>query len=112
MPDFELEATHGADRGKLVIGVDEAGRGPWAGPVNAAAVWLAPQRLPADLRAGLDDSKKLTRASREAMFREMRALASAEDPPLQRRRDRPSQHPAGEPAGHGTGRQGAGSYAG
>lgn len=82
MPDFELEAAHGADRGKLVIGVDEAGRGPWAGPVTAAAVWLAPDRLPADLRAGLDDSKKLTRASREAIFQEMRALAAAKDPPL------------------------------
>jgi ribonuclease HII len=65
-----------------VIGLDEAGRGPWAGPVHAAAVWLAPERLTAGFQAELDDSKKLTRVSREAIFEQMRALASAGDPPL------------------------------
>ena len=54
-PDFAVETAHGANRGRLVVGVDEAGRGPWAGPVTAAAVWLAPERLPPGLRAGLDD---------------------------------------------------------
>lgn len=82
LPDFTLETAHGADRGRLVIGIDEAGRGPWAGPVTAAAVWLVPERLAGRLRHSLDDSKKLTRASREAMFDEMRELASAADPPL------------------------------
>jgi ribonuclease HII len=82
MPDFALEAAHGADRGQIVIGLDEAGRGPWAGPVHAAAVWLAPERLTAGFQAELDDSKKLTRVSREAIFEQMRALASAGDPPL------------------------------
>jgi len=82
VPDFALEAAHGADRGRVVIGLDEAGRGPWAGPVTAAAVWLAPARLPPDLQAELDDSKKLAREKREAIFEEMRALASADDPPL------------------------------
>ncbi len=82
MPDFALEAAHGADKGQIVIGLDEAGRGPWAGPVHAAAVWLAPERLTAEFQAKLDDSKKLTRVSREAIFEQMRALASAGDPPL------------------------------
>ncbi len=50
--------------GGLVAGVDEAGRGPWAGPVIAAAVVLDPARIP----AGLDDSKALTPARRAALF--------------------------------------------
>ena len=55
----------------LVAGVDEAGRGPWAGPGVAAAVILD------DLHpiAGLADSKKLTAARREALFDEIRAKA-------------------------------------
>ncbi len=47
-----------------VAGVDEAGRGPLAGPVSVAAVILDPARP----IAGLDDSKKLTEARREALF--------------------------------------------
>ena len=50
--------------------------------MTAAAVWLAPERLAPGLRAGLDDSKKLARAAREAIFQEMQALAAAEDAPL------------------------------
>lgn len=48
----------------LVAGTDEAGRGPWAGPVVAAAVILNPDDLP----IGLNDSKKLSEAKREALF--------------------------------------------
>ncbi len=48
----------------LVAGVDEAGRGPLAGPVVVAAVILDPAR-PID---GLDDSKKLTEKRREALY--------------------------------------------
>ncbi|MGA0602366.1 ribonuclease HII [Caulobacter sp. KR2-114] len=58
-----------------VCGVDEAGRGPWAGPVSAAAVILRPRaRI-----AGLDDSKKLTARQRDALEPEIkhRALAWA-----------------------------------
>ncbi|MFD2714258.1 ribonuclease HII, partial [Tistrella mobilis] len=47
-----------------VVGIDEAGRGPWAGPVVAAAVILDPAR-PIE---GLADSKKLSRKKREALF--------------------------------------------
>ena len=55
----------------LVAGVDEAGRGPLAGPVVAAAVILDPQRP----IAGLDDSKKLTAARREYLAAEIRQQA-------------------------------------
>ena len=49
---------------RLVAGVDEAGRGPLAGPVVCAAVILDPQRR----IDGLDDSKALSEAAREALF--------------------------------------------
>ena len=47
-----------------VAGLDEAGRGPLAGPVVAAAVILDPKRIP----KGLDDSKRLTADAREGLF--------------------------------------------
>jgi ribonuclease HII len=50
-----------------VCGVDEAGRGPWAGPVVAAAVILDPARIP----DGIDDSKRLTPARREALLADL-----------------------------------------
>lgn len=61
MPSFDLESAHHPHR---VCGVDEAGRGPWAGPVVAAAVRF-PNTL---LLEGLNDSKKLNRAQREALY--------------------------------------------
>ncbi len=64
MPDFAFEAALGG----RVAGIDEAGRGPWAGPVVAAAVVLDPTRMPGPLVAGLDDSKKLKKPDRERMF--------------------------------------------
>ena len=73
MPTFDLELEQGADQGRRVIGLDEAGRGPWAGPVVAAAVWLDPARLPAALGTGLDDSKALSPARREALYETLRA---------------------------------------
>jgi ribonuclease HII len=70
VPDFALEAAlcarHGGDI--LVIGLDEAGRGPWAGPVMAAAAWLDIERCPAELRRGLDDSKRLRPARRAELL--------------------------------------------
>ncbi|MBP7002820.1 ribonuclease HII [Amaricoccus sp.] len=59
-PDFSRERE---GRGP-VCGVDEVGRGPWAGPVVAAAVVLDPDCVP----EGIDDSKKLTAARREALY--------------------------------------------
>lgn len=48
----------------IIAGIDEAGRGPWAGPVVAAAAILNPQQLP----HAIDDSKKLSAAKREMLF--------------------------------------------
>ncbi len=72
MPDFSLESEHGG----RVAGLDEAGRGPLAGPVTAAAVvFLGPP--PAALARLLDDSKKLTAARRDAAFAALRDAARA-----------------------------------
>ncbi|MBP0575617.1 ribonuclease HII, partial [Mycobacterium tuberculosis] len=48
---------------RVVCGIDEAGRGPWAGPVSVAAVVLDVRRIP----DGLDDSKRLKPAERERL---------------------------------------------
>lgn len=64
IPSFAPEQGRAPDPARPLCGVDEAGRGPWAGPVVAAAVILYPARLP----AGIDDSKALNEARREALF--------------------------------------------
>jgi ribonuclease HII len=51
-----------------VCGVDEAGRGPWAGPVSAAAVILHPRKVP----KGVNDSKALTALARERLEEEIK----------------------------------------
>ena len=61
---FELEANEMTLGNGPVIGVDEAGRGPWAGPVVAAAVLLDPARIP----QGIADSKELDAAQRSALY--------------------------------------------
>ncbi len=68
MPDFAIERRCKG----LVCGIDEAGRGPLAGPVVAAAVILDPRRFPKTLRDGLDDSKVLTIEQREACYRALK----------------------------------------
>lgn len=73
MPDFQMEA----DTGGRVAGVDEAGRGPLAGPVVAAAV-IFPAGVPNDLAALLDDSKKLSAIQRERAFAALFASGAAE----------------------------------
>src|SRR5881275_1484544 len=55
-----------------IAGCDEAGRGPLAGPVVAAAVVLDPKRIP----KGIDDSKRLTAERREELFEEICATSS------------------------------------
>ncbi|MFJ6024686.1 ribonuclease HII [Brevundimonas sp. NPDC092305] len=72
-PTLALESLLVQSSGGPVCGVDEAGRGPWAGPVSAAAVILNPNDLP----AGIDDSKALTAARREALEIEIKARAVA-----------------------------------
>ncbi len=63
-PDFTFETAWIAQGQSRIAGVDEAGRGPLAGPVVAAAVILNPDRIP----EGLNDSKKLTALRRAALF--------------------------------------------
>lgn len=71
IPDFSFEAA-AARRGYIrIAGVDEVGRGPLAGPVVAAAVWLDPDNIP----EGMNDSKKLTAKRREALYDQILAVA-------------------------------------
>lgn len=70
---LDLETNAALECGGLVCGVDEAGRGPWAGPVSAAAVILNPDDLP----SGITDSKALTEKRRAAMEPEIKARAVA-----------------------------------
>lgn len=62
-PDLSLETASGG----IVAGVDEAGRGPWAGAVVAAAVILNPKYLP----KGINDSKKLNANQRETLYNQI-----------------------------------------
>lgn len=73
-PSFRFERKAMKEHGCLLIaGVDEAGRGPLAGPVVAAAVILDPKKIP----KGIDDSKKLLDPEvREALY--LKIMASAE----------------------------------
>ena len=64
LPHFDFERAAFARGFPCVAGVDEAGRGPWAGPVVAAAVILSPDTLP----SGVNDSKKLTPEKREELY--------------------------------------------
>lgn len=70
-PDFHLEEQY-ANQG-LVIGVDEVGRGPWAGPVMAGAVWINPALL-SSLPSEITDSKKLTPSKREYIYKALTSL--------------------------------------
>jgi ribonuclease HII len=72
-PDFRVEQNL-LERGIWpVAGIDEAGRGPLAGPVAAAAVILDPRKLP----RGLNDSKRLTPNERERLYEELMRNAIA-----------------------------------
>ncbi|MFC7472946.1 ribonuclease HII [Dankookia sp. GCM10030260] len=71
MPDFALETAAGG----RVAGVDEAGRGPLAGPVLAAAV-VFPRGVPAALAVLLDDSKRLSPARRDLALAALLAAAA------------------------------------
>jgi ribonuclease HII len=75
MPTFSFERRIGG----LVAGVDEAGRGPLAGPVVAAAVVFRGCMLPRALSGRIDDSKKMTPEDRESAFATLRRLARGGD---------------------------------
>ena len=67
-PDYEIERVLNHTR---IAGIDEVGRGPWAGPVTAAAVILDPDAIP----DGLNDSKKLSEKRRVALAKIIHATA-------------------------------------
>lgn len=67
----QIEAEFYSEGYQVVVGLDEAGRGPLAGPVVAAAVVLDPEKR----IYGLDDSKKLSRSKREELFSKIQAEA-------------------------------------
>lgn len=67
-PDLAFEGAHDGP----VAGIDEVGRGPWAGPVVAAAVILDAGAVP----RGIDDSKALSRTRREALFAALQGCAT------------------------------------
>src|SRR5690242_408792 len=77
LQEAEIRPTFRRERAAMkkgivpVAGCDEAGRGPLAGPVVAAAVILDPDRIP----RGIDDSKKLTPEKRELLFAKICATA-------------------------------------
>ncbi len=71
LPDLSLEREFAGP----VAGIDEVGRGPWAGPVVAAAVILDAERLPDELAALIDDSKKLSAARRAIIAERLPGVA-------------------------------------
>lgn len=66
MPDFAYEKA--CQTSGLIFGLDEAGRGPWCGPVVAACVCWPDQQIPPELAASINDSKKLSAKKREKLF--------------------------------------------
>ena len=75
VPDFSYErAWLDAHADGLVIGIDEAGRGSWAGAVVAGAAWISPDAV-AELPPDLADSKRLSAAQRWRIFAQLTALA-------------------------------------
>jgi ribonuclease HII len=65
MPTFDIENKYGK---KIVAGIDEAGLGPWAGPMAVCACIIHDKRL---LISGIDDSKKLSPLKREGIWAQM-----------------------------------------
>ena len=66
MPDFSHEKA--CQTNGLVFGIDEAGRGPWCGPVVAACVCFPNFKIDPDLAIQINDSKKLSATKREKLF--------------------------------------------
>jgi len=70
MPDFSFEEKYTG----IIAGVDEAGRGPWAGPVVAATMVLERSEFPKSLLDHINDSKSLTQQKREKLFEALQTL--------------------------------------
>ncbi|MBN1872798.1 MAG: ribonuclease HII [Anaerolineae bacterium] len=76
-PGIEAEAQFWAQGWIHVAGIDEAGRGAWAGPVYAGAVVLPPQMEILDMLAGVRDSKTLSARQREQLYQRIQEVALA-----------------------------------
>lgn len=75
LPDFSYERQRlAALPTATIIGIDEAGRGPWAGPVVAGAAWIAADMV-GNLPAGLTDSKRLNASRRQIIYEALLDLA-------------------------------------
>ena len=70
-PDMSFETAQREKGYRRICGVDEAGRGPLAGPVVAAAVILADPTEGGQIPGGLNDSKALSQTSREHLLNEI-----------------------------------------
>ena len=68
MPSSIFERAAKKNGYEIVAGVDEVGRGPWAGPVYACAAVIDTRRIARSGLSGLDDSKKLNAAQRETLY--------------------------------------------
>ena len=68
MPSFEIEENYDG----IVVGVDEAGRGPWVGPVVAGAVVFVSRDINPYLFENLNDSKKISEKKREELYKVLR----------------------------------------
>ena len=75
MPDFSLEENLGLPTSAVIVGVDEVGRGPLAGPVTAAAVFVDRQKITLDLLTKIDDSKKIPQKKRETISKQIESIA-------------------------------------
>ena len=75
LPDFSLEESLGLSTSAVIVGVDEVGRGPLAGPVTAAAVFVDRQKITSDLLTKIDDSKKIAQKKRATISKQIESIA-------------------------------------
>ena len=75
MPDFSLEESLGLSTRAVIVGVDEVGRGPLAGPVTAAAVFVDRQKITSGLLTKIDDSKKIPQKQRATISKQIEGIA-------------------------------------
>ena len=75
MLDFSVEESLGLSTSAVIVGVDEVGRGPLAGPVTAAAVFVDRQKITLDLSTKIDDSKKIPKKKRAIISKQIEGMA-------------------------------------
>ena len=75
MPDFSIEESLGLSTSAVIVGVDEVGRGPLAGPVTAAAVFFDRQKITSDLLTKIDDSTKIAQKKRATISKQIESIA-------------------------------------